>query len=127
MPFTDKPAFRCKACGHLEAAEHAGEHDLPHACSVCGSGVCLSPRTKALADELASPNCTAERRMAIAAQLGKIQSGTEAKEFDPANWEVLADCTPDRLKELGLKECARHKGAKGAPQAGASVHVAASG
>jgi len=125
MPCKDKPAFRCKSCGHLEAAEHAGDHAVPHACSVCGAGVCLSPRTKKIADELASPNCSVERRQALAAELAKLQPGTETKEFDPANWEVLADCTPERLKEIGVKECARHKATKGDPVAGKSVAASA--
>jgi hypothetical protein len=43
MPYTDKPAFRCRKCSHLEAAGHAGEEILPHACSVCGSGVTFNP------------------------------------------------------------------------------------
>jgi predicted nucleic acid-binding Zn-ribbon protein len=37
-------AFRCKNCGHLHPAEHAGESDLPHGCVVCGAGVMFSPR-----------------------------------------------------------------------------------
>jgi predicted nucleic acid-binding Zn-ribbon protein len=37
-------AFRCKTCGHLHPAEHAGESDLPHGCVVCGAGVAFSPR-----------------------------------------------------------------------------------
>ena len=31
--------FKCKACGHLESAEQAGECSHPHACSACGAGV----------------------------------------------------------------------------------------
>jgi predicted RNA-binding Zn-ribbon protein involved in translation (DUF1610 family) len=34
-----KPAFRCKACGHLVPAAHAGELAVPLACPVCGGGV----------------------------------------------------------------------------------------
>lgn len=41
----DKAAFRCKECGHLEDSGSAGENALPHACSVCGSGVKFNPRT----------------------------------------------------------------------------------
>jgi hypothetical protein len=121
MPCKDKPAFRCKSCGHLESADHAGEHAVPHACSCCGAGVCLSPKTKAIADDLASPNCSVERRKILAAELVKLQPGTEPKTFDPTNWEVLADCAPERLKELGIKECARHKATKGEPVSGKNV------
>jgi hypothetical protein len=80
-------AFRCKTCGHLHHAEHAGENDRPHACCVCGAGVHFT-------------------RLGI-------------KEYDPDNWEVLADATPERLEELGLepKHVARHKGGK-APASG---------
>lgn len=34
-----QPVFRCKKCGHLEAADHAGENAVPCACSCCGAGV----------------------------------------------------------------------------------------
>ena len=44
MPYQDKPAFRCKNCGHLESAEHAGENETPAACSVCGAGITFSVR-----------------------------------------------------------------------------------
>lgn len=37
-------AFRCKSCGRLERAAHAGENALPVACSVCGAGVSFTPR-----------------------------------------------------------------------------------
>lgn len=37
-------AFRCKNCGYLHPADHAGESDLPHGCVVCGAGVVFSPR-----------------------------------------------------------------------------------
>jgi len=124
MPCKDKPAFRCNSCGHLEGADHAGEHAVPHACSCCGAGVCLSPATKKIADELAAPNCSVERRKILAAALVKLHPFfgiVDQKTFDPANWEVLADATPERLKELGIKECARHKATKGDPVAGKNV------
>ena len=38
-------AFRCRNCGRLEEAEHAGENLHPHACSVCGCGVSFDSRT----------------------------------------------------------------------------------
>jgi len=34
-----KFAFRCRNCGHLHTADHAGDNDVPHACCVCGKGV----------------------------------------------------------------------------------------
>jgi len=74
-------AFRCKFCGYLEGADHAGERNLPLACRVCNGGVKFHPRTG-------------------------------QKSPDPDNWEVLADCTPERLAELGLTagRVCRHEG-----------------
>lgn len=40
-----KYAFRCKNCGFLHHAEHAGDNDCPHACRVCNSGVSFHPQT----------------------------------------------------------------------------------
>lgn len=40
-------AFRCKTCGRLHEAEHAGENELPHACRVCGAGARFDPRSAA--------------------------------------------------------------------------------
>ena len=37
--------FKCSNCGHLEAAEAAGENTLPSACSTCGHGVKFDPVT----------------------------------------------------------------------------------
>lgn len=39
MPCQDKPAFRCKNCGHLVGPEAAGDNARPHACPCCGEGV----------------------------------------------------------------------------------------
>ncbi len=36
-------AFRCKTCGHLHAAAHAGENALPNCCIVCGAGGSFTP------------------------------------------------------------------------------------
>jgi len=43
------------------------------------------------------------------------KSGVKA--VDPKNWEVLANATPGRLAELGLREAARHvpRKVEGAP------------
>lgn len=38
-------AFRCKNCGHLEHAGHAGERDVPLTCRVCRRGVKYNPDT----------------------------------------------------------------------------------
>lgn len=37
--------FKCKACGHVESAEQAGECSHPHACSACGAGVSYDSKT----------------------------------------------------------------------------------
>jgi len=97
-------AFRCRACGRLHEAEHAGENEVPHACSVCGAGVVLNPAAKALAVELGNPECTTERRLAIAVELLKASQAGGDKQFDPDNWEVLADCGDARLEELGIEK-----------------------
>jgi hypothetical protein len=96
-------AFRCKNCGHLEGADNAGEQPHPTACRVCGSGITLLPTVVALAAELAKPDCTPERRKAIAAELLLASRQPGARTIHPENWEILADATPERLAELGLK------------------------
>jgi hypothetical protein len=68
---SNKIAFRCRTCGRLEAAGHAGDNQVPHACRVCCAGVSFCPRT-----------------------------GTRKLHLD--NWEVLADCSTDRLTELEI-------------------------
>jgi len=103
MPIQDKAAFRCRNCGELEHAGHAAENSLPHACSVCGSGVVLHPKIQRLSQELADPKCTPARRVAIAAEmLALARAGDAEKQLVAENWEVLADATDARLKELGL-------------------------
>lgn len=103
MPCKDKAAFRCKTCGHLEGPEAAGENHVPHACSVCGSGITLNPTTSQLATELCDPSITTERRLQIASQLQQIaRTGENQKHANPDNWEVLHDCDDHRLGELGL-------------------------
>lgn len=44
---SDKKAFRCKKCGHLEPAEHAGDRSVPLACSVCNGGIKFDTSTGA--------------------------------------------------------------------------------
>jgi hypothetical protein len=91
-------AFRCKVCGRLHEAGHAGDNELPHACQVCGAGVVF--RHAELAEELKKPGLTPERIVAIANEIGKCDPAS--KRLVPENWEVLADATPQRLQELGL-------------------------
>lgn len=94
-------AFRCKKCGHLEAAEHAGDMAVPLSCSCCGAGVVF--RVRELAEEMKAPGVTAERLQELAALIAKC--APSEKRFDPDNWEVLADAASERLAELGLKHC----------------------
>lgn len=42
---SQKYAFRCRNCGHLEEAGQAGERSVPAACRVCGHGVAFDPVT----------------------------------------------------------------------------------
>ncbi len=32
-------AFQCRNCGRLEEPDHAGDHEVPRGCRVCGKGV----------------------------------------------------------------------------------------
>lgn len=96
-----KYAFRCKTCGRLHAAEHAGENEIPHACCVCGSGVQYGPNFKDIATRLCDPALTPEQRTAIAQEVAAAQNNL-VKTYQLDNWEVLADCTPEQLKEYGL-------------------------
>lgn len=102
---TPQHAFRCKTCGHLIHAAEAGEWEHPHACPVCAKGVIF--RHHALAEEIANihklPNEErAVRLLVIAKEL--MDMGTQpTKELIADNWEVLHECTDERLTELGLK------------------------
>lgn len=73
-------AFRCRNCGHFETAAQAGDNPVPAACSICDKGVWYHWDGSSLAHWVA----------------------------DPANWEVLADASPERLAELGLTDVERH-------------------
>lgn len=92
-------AFRCRNCGHLEDAGHAGDNELPHACSVCGAGVIHKPRLQQLSAELGDPNCSPERRVAIAKELSSL--GDERKQLIPSNWEVLVEHSGTGVPILG--------------------------
>lgn len=99
-------AFRCKNCGHFARAESAGENLRPHACQVCDSGVRHNPTTQDIAAKMQQPGADLA---ALAGQLKGLRQ--DHKELDPDNWEVLDECTPERLKELGLerKDVCSHK------------------
>lgn len=97
-------AFRCRTCGHFEAAAHAGVNAIPDACSVCDAGVVHDPEGRALGRELADPKTTEQRRQEIAARMMNRPASTAAnKQRRPENWEVLADLSEDQLKAHGLK------------------------
>jgi hypothetical protein len=111
MPFKDKPAFRCRSCGHLEGADSAGEGLVPTACSVCDAGVDHDPEGRKMMQELADPKTDPARRQELLRSLTNRRPVSPAdKRLVPENWEVLADCDPRRLKELGLAAAgvARH-------------------
>lgn len=99
-------AFRCKKCGHLCPAEHAGENVLPHSCPVCKAGVSfvIDPASKGRYDEiiakLSKMETSDSERHDLALELGNLP---KEKLYHEDNWEVLADCDKGRLKELGLK------------------------
>lgn len=122
-----KYAFRCKTCGRLHAAEHAGENEIPHACCVCGSGVQYGPNFKDIATRLCDPALTPEQRTAIAQEVAAAQNNL-VKTYQLDNWEVLADCTPEQLKEYGLslEQVVRYIPAKtSSPDKGNTVFIEA--
>lgn len=94
-----KYAFRCKNCGHLHHADHAGLNDLPHSCCVCGKGVETGFDPKAFAERLRKP-MTDQERLALAEELSNT---VQKKQLDPNNWEVLATCDEPKLAKYGLK------------------------
>lgn len=100
-------AFRCKNCGHLHAADAAGQHAHPHACAVCGAGVHFTKEPDKLIAELSQASSIDPKLYA------RFETGVPGtyKIVDPAPWEVLADATPERLTELGLttEEVTRHE------------------
>lgn len=122
MPHQGNPVFRCKTCGHLESAEHAGEDHLPHACSVCGNGVIFAQsREDVIAKHPPATVLSAEEfedRVVLAPPWG-------VKFLVFENWEVLADATPERHEELGvdLATVTRHepKGRKRGARFGRAV------
>lgn len=94
-------AFRCKSCGRLHHAEHAGDNEVPHSCTVCGSGVTWNAPAVKIAQSIANPDLTDAQRKQMASDLERALKNQE-KGYDPSNWEVLHDATDERLAELGI-------------------------
>src|ERR1019366_1577344 len=71
-------------------------------------GVTHDPEMERLGKELTT--CNDARKLEIALQLTSGRRQVGPKTFQPENWEVLADATPERLKELNLEpaEVERH-------------------
>src|SRR5207253_212698 len=69
-----------------------------------GAGVTHNPEAVRIARELGDPDLTVERRLQLAAELGKVAvTGAGTKELHPENWEVLHEADDGRLAELGLE------------------------
>lgn len=120
-----KVAFRCKHCGFLEHSANAGESSHAHACRVCGKGVQFAAGIEEIKKLL--PEVMAKLKPEeIAARTITLPYGI--KFLVPENWEVLADCSPDRLAELGLEadHCEKHTPcAKGETREPRHIHVTA--
>lgn len=91
-------SFRCKTCGRLATSDDAASAPHPHACCVCGSGVVFKHHD--LLDELIKQAHGSQRFSELVQELRQCDPATKRLVAD--NWEVLADCTPERLKELDL-------------------------
>src|SRR5262249_42177984 len=95
---THHVAFRCKACGHLERPEAAGECDRPHAGPVCGAGVIF--RHKKLAAQLEEgikAGADPKKLLQLVAQVAACDPSS--KDLHAENWECLHDCQDERLEE----------------------------
>lgn len=109
MPIQDKAAFRCKNCGHLEAAEHAGENALPHACSVCGAGVTFTPQGIKIANP-GNWEVLADAEPARLEELGlnadKVVKHTPKKTMSAAEGQTIEGADVQRLavEDLGAKD-----------------------
>ncbi len=110
----DSKAFRCRNCGYLESAEHAGESAVPHSCRVCHRGVVFARNVEeAVQHEHCKPHLDALAKSVLRGDFAKhhLQGGRHiplpagmpvSKYLIHECWEVLADCDDDRLAELGL-------------------------
>jgi hypothetical protein len=112
-----KKAFRCKTCGFLTHANHAGEQAVPYACQVCHAGVEFNAQDVEVRDAIKDKLIIAARAGDSAAMNGLIRQLHNIplkKTFNPDNWEVLADAKPERLKQIGLStsDVERHVPAK---------------
>jgi len=94
-------AFRCRTCGRLHSSDYAGELPHPSKCCVCGGGCVF--RHQSLADSLKEAIEKGDTQKAL--DLTRELRGCDpvSKTIQPENWEVLTDCTPERLKELGIE------------------------
>lgn len=96
----NRVAFRCKNCGRLHEAGHAGELPHPAACQVCGCGVVF--RHKELAEMLEQSLQEGDTNT-CKSLVKQIQNcDPAAKRLLPENWEILSEVSGERLQELGL-------------------------
>lgn len=70
-----RPAFRCKNCGKIETADHAGENNVPAACRVCGHGISFDPRNGQKKLEPANWEILADAAPERLAELGLAPDG----------------------------------------------------
>ena len=98
-----KYTFRCKNCGHLHCAEHAGENQVPHACCVCGKGVQHGTDFQSIAEKLRKSGLSNEERKVLADEIANANS-TLTKTYQSDNWEILSECDDKQLEEYGLKK-----------------------
>lgn len=99
---SDKKAFRCKNCGFLHTVGDAGENEYPHSCRVCGKGVTHSMLHHEIDQMIAKNDHQGLAKLAGQVQRKEINVNDQTKTVYPDNWEILADASPARLKELGL-------------------------
>lgn len=98
-----KHAFRCKNCGFLHTSDEAGEADHPHSCRVCGKGVTHSAVHHEIDQLISKGDVNGMQNLANRVKNREIDLNDQTKTIYPDNWEILADCKPERLAELGLK------------------------
>lgn len=103
---THKAAFRCKNCGHLVHSGHAGERDFPLACPVCKAGAIPCTSIAQLQkDRPALFEGLTEADLKNVKDGGRVGTLPFSMVWfaDHSNWEHLADCTAEKLKEYGLE------------------------